>query len=211
VGRPTVVFTDRSRGDLAIDSPGVDERRAAVAPLPWTWLRQVHGNRVVVVESPGQHAGAEADAAVTATPGCVLAVQVADCAPIALVSSSAVGVVHAGWRGLVAGVVAHAVDAMRDLGATGIEAVVGPCIAASCYEFGSEDLDEVANVLGGTVRSITNAGAAALDLRAGVRAALGGVGIERIAEDETCTACSADHWSHRAGADVARQAVVAWM
>ncbi|HMC67930.1 MAG TPA: polyphenol oxidase family protein, partial [Mycobacteriales bacterium] len=80
----------------------------------------------------------------TATPGCVLAVQVADCVPIALVAASAVGVVHAGWRGLVAGVVGKSVDAMRGLGATEIEAIVGPCIEPACYEFGASDLETVA-------------------------------------------------------------------
>ena len=209
--RPTVVFTDRSRGDLGIDSPGVDVRRATVAPVPWTWLRQVHGSRVVVVESAGEHAGTEADAAVTATPGCVLAVQVADCAPLALVAPSAVGVVHAGWRGLAAGVVGNAVAAMRSLGATEIEAVVGPCIEAACYEFGADDLDAVADALGDGVRSSTSSGSPALDVRAGVRAALEAAGIERITFDATCTACSEKHWSHRASGDRARQAVVAWM
>jgi YfiH family protein len=211
VRRPTVVFTDRSRGDLAIDSPGVDARRAAVAPVPWTWLRQVHGSRVVVVDEPGQHAGTEADAAVTATPGCVLAVQVADCAPIALVGSSTVGVVHAGWRGLVAGVVGNAVDAMRSLGAADIEAVVGPSIEPACYEFGADDLESAVRALGERVRARTRDGAPALDVRAGVRAALEAAGVDRITEDPTCTACSPLHWSYRAGGDRARQAVVAWM
>ena len=210
MGRPTVVFTDRSRGDLAIDSSGVDTRRAAIAPGPWTWLRQAHGNRVVVVQSPGQHAGTEADAAVTATPGCVLSVQVADCAPIALVGRSAVGVVHAGWRGLVAGVIPAAVDAMRAIGATEIEAVVGPCIEPACYQFGASDLDGIAQRLGETVRATTGDGAPALDLRAGVRAALEAAGVRQITEDTTCTACSSTHWSHRANGDCARQAVVAW-
>ena len=194
-----------------MDSPAVDDRRVLIAPTPWTWLRQVHGNRVVVVGSPGEHAGAEADAAVTDVPGCVLAVQVADCAPVALVASSAVGVVHAGWRGLEAGVVGNAIDAMRSLGATDIEAIVGPCIEAACYEFGAADLDRVAGVLGDTVRSVTRDGAPALDLRAGVRSALEEAGVGRITVDSTCTACSAAHWSHRADVDGERQAVVAWM
>ena len=211
MGRPTVVFTDRSRGDLAVASPGVEERRAALAPLPWTWLRQAHGGQVVVVEQAGEHAGAEADAAVTAVPGCVLAVQVADCAPIALVAPSAVGVVHAGWRGLVAGVVPNAVDAMRRLGATNIEAAIGPCIEAACYEFGVEDLGVVASALGEGVRSTTRQGAPALDLRAAVRSALREAGVEHVAVDSTCTACSSNHWSHRASGDGQRQAVVAWM
>ena len=58
-------------------------RRPRSSTDPWTWLRQVHGAGVVIVTEPGEHAGAQADAAVTAVPGAVLAVQTADCAPVA--------------------------------------------------------------------------------------------------------------------------------
>jgi polyphenol oxidase len=206
-----VLFTDRSHGDLAVGSAGVLDRRRQVVPGPWTWLRQVHGGRVVVVEHPGQHAGEEADAAVTATPGAVLAVQVADCAPVALLADAAVGVVHAGWRGLVAGVVPAAVEAMRDLGAGEIRAVVGPCIRPGCYEFGPDDLDRVAAVLGDVVRVRTDDGRPALDVPAAVRTALQRAGVTDVSDDGVCTACSDEHWSHRAAGDEARQAVVAWV
>src|SRR4051794_17563047 len=81
------VFTSADDGDLRIDAPpdALDRRRRAIAPAPWTWLHQVHGAEVVVVHTPGDHAGAEADAAVTAATGAVLAVQTADCASILLV------------------------------------------------------------------------------------------------------------------------------
>lgn len=165
----------------------------------------------MVVDHPGQHAGVQADAAVTAVPGCVLAVQVADCAPVALVASSVVGVVHAGWRGLVAGVVQNAVAAMRAAGADGIDAVIGPCIEPACYEFGPDDLDAVAAALGDEVRGTTRSGSTALDLRAAVRASLRTAGVEQISEADVCTACSPVHWSHRARGEDERQAVVAWM
>ena len=182
-----------------------------MAPTPWTWLQQVHGGRVVTVTRPGEHAGTEADAAVTAVPGCTLAVQVADCAPIALEADGVVGVVHAGWRGLAAGVVANAVAAMRDLGATTVSAVVGPCIHPGCYEFGAGDLERVVAVLGDVVRGRTDGGAPALDVPAGVRRALVDAGVTDIAQDGTCTGCSDRHWSFRASGDVRRQAVVVWM
>jgi copper oxidase (laccase) domain-containing protein len=120
-GRAGVVhvrFTARSDGDLAITQPAeaVAAARARVVDRPWSWLHQVHGADVVVVERPGRHAGTSADASVTAHPGAVLSVQTADCAPIALVSpEGAVGVVHAGWRGLEAGVVEAAVAALQQL------------------------------------------------------------------------------------------------
>src|SRR4029453_6810882 len=59
--------------------------------------------RGVHVREPGEHAGTEADAAVTAVPGAAIAVQTADCVPIGLEATGAVAVVHAGWRGLAAG------------------------------------------------------------------------------------------------------------
>jgi YfiH family protein len=194
-----------------VGSVGVDARRRALAATPWTWLRQVHGAEVVVVGEPGAHAGTEADAAVTATPGCTLAVQAADCAPVALVAEGVVAVAHAGWRGLVAGVLPATVAAMRTLGATAITAELGPCIRPECYEFGADDLERVSAVLGAGVRGITRDGRPALDLAAGVRASLSGVGVTDLRDRGTCTACSVAHWSYRRQGAPERQAVVAWM
>jgi hypothetical protein len=205
------VFTDRSHGDLAVDSAGVDVRRRSIAPAPWTWLRQVHGAGVVVVDEPGAHAGAQADAAVTAIPGCVLAVQVADCAPIALEADGVLGVVHAGWRGLLDGVVPATVDAMRSLGATDIRATIGPCVHAGCYEFGAAELDQVAGALGDAVRASTISGTAALDLVAAATLSLERAAIDDVSVIDVCTSCSDAHWSFRSGGDSQRQAVVAWM
>ena len=167
-------------------------------------MRQVHGAEVVVVDRPGHHG--DADAIVTATPGLRIAVRVADCAPIALLADGVVGVVHAGWRGIAAGVIPAALDAMRSLGATEIRAVLGPCIHAECYEFGAAELDAIAAQLGDDVRGVTSWGTPALDVVAAVRASLPGV-----VDESVCTACSSRHWSHRARGDVERQAVVAWL
>jgi YfiH family protein len=208
---PHVRFTDRADGDLANDSPGVDERRRAVVDLPWTWLRQVHGSGVVVVDAPGAGAGLTGDAAVTAVPGAVVAVTTADCAPVALLSDAAVGVAHAGWRGLVAGVLGATVDALRALGAGEVRAVVGPSIRPRCYEFGPEDLHAVAAALGPSVRGRTAGGAPALDLGAGVRSALAAAGVDSVEDAGTCTACSTAHWSARRHSDRGRSAVVAWL
>jgi len=187
-------------------------RRAAVVDHPWTWLHQVHGADVVVVEHPGQHAGASADAAVTATPGAVLAVTTADCVPLVLVGDGAVGVAHAGWRGLVAGVVGATAAAMADLGAPPRRAVVGPCVRPACYEFGTDDLDVVAARFGDGVRAVTTDGRPALDVAAGVRAALAEVGVLDVSDDGTCTACDAErYWSFRARGEAGRVATVAWI
>jgi polyphenol oxidase len=147
---------------------------------------------------------------VSDVPGAVLAVQVADCAPVGLVADGVVGVAHAGWRGLAAGVLPATVEAMRALGAEGITATIGPCIRPGCYEFGAADLDAVAAALGDHVRGRTSSGSPALDVPAAVRAALAAAGVTDVTDLGTCTACSPEHWSHRAAGDPERQAVVAW-
>ncbi len=166
---------------------------------------------MVVVQAPGEHAGARADAAVTRVPGAALAVGAGDCAPVALLADRAVGVIHAGWRGLVAGVIPAAVSALRGLGATDIRAVLGPCIHAGCYEFGEADLDRAAAVLGDQVRGRTSGGAPALDVPAAVTSGLAAAGVGVVDDVGVCTACSADHWSYRARGDRGRQALVAWL
>ncbi|HTN81842.1 MAG TPA: polyphenol oxidase family protein [Acidimicrobiales bacterium] len=206
-----VVATSVEDGDLAIATPPdvLAARRRAVVDLPWTWMKQVHGATVVRVDHPGEGAGREADAAVTAIPGAALAVQVADCAPVALVGSDAVAVAHVGWRGLVAGTLAATVQAM---GMGSIRAVVGPCIHAECYEFGAEALAAAEAAAGPRVRSCTSWGTPALDLVAGIGEQLRSCGVEVLASPwDVCTACTPGYWSHRARGDTQRQAMVVWM
>ena len=180
---------------------------------PWSWLRQVHGDHVVVVAAPGAHAGDEGDGLVSADRGAALAVFTADCAPVALAGANGViGVAHAGWRGLVAGVIARTVDEMRALGPGEITAALGPCIHAECYEFSPSDLDAVAGHLGDGVRARTADGRAALDMQAAVRAALDGAGVALVHDADACTACAASgYYSHRARAETERQATVVWL
>ena len=192
-------------------APDVEARRRAVKDAPWTWLRQVHGDTVVTVAAPGEGAGARADASVTDRPGCVLAVLTADCAPVALVSrEGVVGAVHAGWRGLTAGVIERAVDSARALGATELRAVLGPCIRPECYEFGEADLETVAARLGEGVRGMTSDGSPALDVPAAVGAALERADVTELDDLGVCTACSDQYFSWRARAEPARQTMVVW-
>lgn len=218
MGAATVRFTGRAEGDLghggayvtAVDDE-VAARRRAVVDLPWTWLRQVHGDEVVRVEHPGGGAGSTADAAVTDGHGCALAVLTADCAPVVLVSpQGSVAVVHAGWAGLLAGVVATAVKELRSLGAQDISAVLGPCIRPECYEFGLDDLVDVTDRYGPSVAARTASGTPALDLPAAVRVALTEQGVDEVDDVGICTACSHDYYSWRARRETERQAAVVW-
>jgi hypothetical protein len=194
-----VRFSGAADGDFAIGQPGdvLVARRRALVPLPWTWLHQVHGNRVVVVDEPGAQAGASADAAVTTRAGAALAIQTADCTPVALIADEGVvAAVHVGWRGLVAGVVEGAAEAVRRAGGRRVRAVIGPSIHPCCYEFGAADLDRVAARYGDGVRATL----AAIPDTEVLWAGLG------------CTGCGTPPmFSHRARGDTARQAMVVWL
>lgn len=191
--------------------PEVEARRRAVVDLPWTWIRQVHGDRVARVDAPGASAGVTADAIVTAAAGAAIAVITADCAPVVLAGAEGViGLAHAGWAGLEAGVVQQTVKEARALGAGDLSAVIGPCIRPECYEFGDDDLARLVDRYGPALAARTAAGAPALDLAAGVRSALAEQGVDRVDDTGACTACSAAYFSWRARRETARQAAVAW-
>jgi copper oxidase (laccase) domain-containing protein len=153
----------------------------------------------------------EGDAVVTEGRDRLLAVLVADCAPVAMGSAEGVyGAVHAGWRGVVAGVVGEAARAMRALGAGGVVAGLGPCIGPCCYEFSEAGLDDLRTVCGVDVGARTTWGTPSLDLRAAVRAGLARAGVDLVVDVDACTACAPGYFSHRARRDEARQALFVW-
>ncbi|HTZ09701.1 MAG TPA: polyphenol oxidase family protein [Acidimicrobiales bacterium] len=213
-GTPVRVgWSGRADGDMG-RPPGPDLlARALGLAYPPRLLRQVHGAGVVVAEdAPGAgEEPPEGDALVTAVAGLGLAVRVADCAPVALGSAEgACGAVHAGWRGVRAGILEGAVAAVRALGAGTVVAAVGPCARPCCYEFSPSDLDALVRTWGAAVVGRTRAGRPALDLAAAVGAVLGAVGVPVVADAGTCTVCSPRHYSYRGGDTTARQAMVVW-
>ncbi len=114
-------------------------------PSPPVWLDQVHGADVVVLRAGIVAAPKPADAAVTCERGVVCAVLVADCLPVLLADrrGSVVGVAHAGWRGLAAGVLEASVTALGDLGAARRDLVawLGPAIGPAAFEVGADVRD----------------------------------------------------------------------
>lgn len=180
----------------------------------WAWLHQVHGATVIAGEQHTREEQArgdapKADAAVTARPGVPLVVQTADCAPIALATDDAIAVVHAGWPGLVAGVIPKAVARLRDVGHGEVRAALGPCVHACCYQFGRAELDRVVATLDESVEAHTSAGDLALDIPAAVRVALTRAGVEHVDDAGVCTYTSPDHFSYRRDGRTGRQALVA--
>lgn len=170
------------------------------AGVEQAWLRQVH-SACVLEASAG--ASGEGDALVTSLPGLAATVVTADCVPVLVASPEAVAAVHAGWRGVVAGVVPAALDELRARG--GLERAVawlGPAIGACCYEVGEEVAARVAAAAGTDVRRAGERGRPHLDLSRAVAAQLAAAGVERIVRVEACTRCRAEWlWSHRRDGD----------
>jgi YfiH family protein len=114
-------------------------RQCLALPAEPRWLRQVHGTTVAELGPlPGPHEP-EADAAVSHLPGTVLAILTADCLPVLFCADdgSAIGAAHAGWRGLVAGVLENTIEQMQRPPGN-LLAWLGPCIGAPSYEVGEE-------------------------------------------------------------------------
>jgi len=179
------------------------ERLAAQVGLPLDAVvqgRQVHGKRVERNATPVD-APNDADGQATTRRQTAALVLTADCLPIALLAPEAVAMLHAGWRGLHAGVIEEGLEAMRELGATHIQAAIGPGAGACCYEVG----DEVRQALGTSGRTA--------DLKAIAAERLAAGGVERIHDVGLCTICSDPglFFSHRRdGGVTGRQAGVTW-
>lgn len=184
-----------------------NRRRAAellgLSDLPWVPIRQVHA---AAMASPPVVGSPEADAVVLASSGDVAAILVADCAPVAVLGRGGVAAVHAGWRGLVAGVVEAACERLRASGMEPVMAVLGPCIRPCCYEFDPADRGAIEDRYGAAVRATTSSGRPAVDLPAAVRAALGSLPVHDLG---ICTACSPDYFSYRRDGLTGRQALLA--
>ena len=116
----------------------------SLLPAQPTWLTQVHGT--AVVNASGAAVASRADASITSERGGVCAIQTADCLPVLFcdVAGGVVGAAHAGWRGLVGGILENTVSGMRDLGATEILAWLGPAIGPERFEVGEDVLNAFA-------------------------------------------------------------------
>ena len=231
--RPRRVVTDRrggrsrspydsfNLGDHVGDDPAdvaANRQRVArelgVAEDRLVWMNQVHGTGVAVVEGPQEGPVPATDGLVTATPGLVLCVLVADCVPILLTDPDAgvVAAVHAGREGVRQGVLPAALSAMASLGARArnVTALLGPAVCGACYEVPAAMQREVARVApAAAVR--TRKGTPGLDLRAGLAEGLHRAGVTQVVHDLRCTVEDRFLFSHRRDGVTGRQAGLVWL
>jgi hypothetical protein len=171
--------------------------------------RQVHGAELKIHSGPQTPNPffapggpvPEVDGHVSAEPDLALLVFVADCVPVALAGPGGVAMLHCGWRGLAAGIVAKGVES---IGAT--NAAIGPSIGPCCYEVGEEVLDAFAD-LGDGIGS-----GSMLDLPEVARRLLLEAGVERVETAGLCTSCEPGlFFSHRRDdGRTGRQAGLVW-
>jgi polyphenol oxidase len=158
------------------------------------------------LESPEDSAqpSCEADGHAVAAPTLAAMVLSADCIPVVLGADGAVAAVHAGWRGLAAGVLEQGVHAVGEVGGRGeLVAVVGPCAGACCYEVG----EEVHQAFAGAHRD-----GRSIDLRAVAHERLLAAGVSEVQDLHACTICDERFFSYRReGVRAGRQGAVAWM
>lgn len=183
----------------------VDENRRRVCaglgadPAALAMNRQVHSARVR--EAVAGARGAEADGLCTSEPGLPIVALAADCLPIAVARTDGVrrlAVLHAGWRGLLSGIVEAGVAAV---GEGELAAAVGPAIGPCCYEVGEEVSERFD-------RDLTSG--RMLDLWTAAERRLRAAGVAEVTRLDLCTACTPDlFFSHRRDAGVTgRQGVM---
>jgi YfiH family protein len=187
-------------------------RAALELPSEPRWLTQVHGIRVLDVD---RERGSEADGAVTRSAQVVCAVLTADCLPVLFCDREGeqVGVAHAGWRGLLNGVLPAAVAAFGGDPAN-LVAWLGPAIGQGAYEVGAEVRDAfVARSPAAGRRFIENArGRWQADLYGLARDALAAAGVQSVHGGGFCTYTEAARFfSHRRVAPCGRMASLIWL
>jgi polyphenol oxidase len=195
------------------DRAHVDENwrrlREAIGDHPIARCHQVHGNSVRIGTRDNLAEQPDGDGMITSESGILLAIASADCVPILLanVRGNVVGAIHAGWRGVIAGIAEEGVRAMASLGAKpqAIRAALGPSIGQCCFEVDAELAHRFAREVADSDRHARpgRLGKSHLDLRAIITDQLTRAGLSResISSVGPCTKCANERFfSRRANA-----------
>jgi len=221
VGRGASASLDVGHASLddtpADDRPVIAENRRRVQaflPSPPVWLSQVHGRDVACIGSEANAALPRADAAVTRETNVVLAIRVADCMPVLLADRDGcvVAAVHAGWRGLAAGVLENTLSAMRCDPAR-IVAWLGPAIGRGAFEVGADVRDAFVGCDPRAHRAfvVKSPGKWLCDLETLARMRLAQAGVRPIAGGGLCTYSDRGRFfSYRRDGTTGRMAAFVW-
>ena len=181
-------------------------------PSSPSWLNQQHGDMVVRLDQPS--AGSLADAAVTGKPEIVLAVLTADCLPVLVCdrSGTQVAAIHAGWRGLAAGILPAALSCLPPV--PDLIAWLGPAIGRNAYEVGLDVRQAITAAIPGSEEYFHPCSADhwLADLPGVARAQLAAMGVGEILGGSVCTYSDEENWfSHRRDGRTGRMATLIWL
>lgn len=220
-GFSSAPFDSLNLGSHVGDDPqAVASNRQALSdalklPARPLWLRQTHG--IQVVEIGQAQNGVQADAVYSVGAGQVCAVMVADCLPILLRDTNAnvVAAIHAGWRGLAAGVIENCVQTIAGMSPPEqLEAWLGPCIGPTAFEVGVEVKAAFMNqdVHAQCAFKPARAGGFYADLQSLARRRLLRAGVSAIWASPRCTYSETEHFfSYRRDKDTGRMAALIWI
>lgn len=197
-----VIFTESSDGNLAHEADRRSVSSELGIPATWAFGRQVHGSDVHWAETPGSVG--EGDAIVTDAVDLPIAVFTADCVGVVIKGERYIAVAHAGWRGLVAGVLEQVKTLLDDRGDPPRRAWLGPSIGPCCYQVG----EEVVRQFPESCRTTTTEGKPSVDLW---KAAGEQLDLEDQWVAGRCTYHDLGLWSHRGQRTRARLATLAWI
>jgi len=201
------LVTTRAEGDMA--SAEGRQRLRELLPDEPVWMRQVHGNRVINREDFSRNE--KADAAITRRRRTVCSVMIADCMPVLLAddAGTVVGIAHAGWRGLSAGVLEKTILKMN-VEPQRLLAWLGPAIGPRAYEVG----EDVRQAFAGHDYALApaRAGHWNLDLYAVARQRILAAGVRNIFGGSFCTFTDRERFfSYRRDRDTRRMAAAIWL
>jgi YfiH family protein len=179
-------------------------------PSEPVWLNQIHSN--LVIDAARSETLPEADASYNMEPGIVCAVMTADCLPLLVCDTegTCVAAIHAGWRGLLAGVIANTVDSLQK---KNLLVWLGPAIGPECFEVGTEVRDLFVNKSASFINAFRkqDQGKWLADIYQLARTELATAGIDRIYGGDFCTVTEqARFYSYRRDKETGRMASLIW-
>ncbi|MBV6273833.1 peptidoglycan editing factor PgeF [Alcaligenaceae bacterium CGII-47] len=222
-GVSTAPWDSLNLGQHVGDDPqAVEDNRARVRqclPSAPRWLDQVHGSEVWDADRASSASPPRADAAVTTQPGRVLAIMTADCLPVVMAdrAGQVLGMAHAGWRGLAAGVLENTLAAMRQRmpGASLWRAWIGPAISQAHFEVGREVYEAFVSLDPRLEMFFAADGSRDrwhADLPGIAHHRLFHAGVQQIECSGACTYEDAERFfSYRRASQTGRQATLAWL
>ncbi|MGB1219947.1 MAG: peptidoglycan editing factor PgeF [Alcanivoracaceae bacterium] len=201
------------------DEPGrvtrAREHVAEVLGIRPVWLAQVHGTDILDAAAARGDGSEQADGCISRRPGDAAVVLTADCVPVVLArqDGTAVGAIHAGWRGLQAGILERACALMAADGES-LAAWVGPAICAHCYQVDAPVRDAFVGAQPSDAAFFHEDGPGhwRFDLPGLSRQRLIQAGVEQVSGGDWCTVCHNHRfYSHRQAQPTGRFATLIWL